>query len=194
MGRIQITYSTNSGSTGEVAEALAMELKKSDREVDTCALKDVSSLDAYESVIIGAPMIFGWHSPARRFVRQHHRDLASKKVAFFSCAIRLTTLSNDPLLPLNIVLDPNLVSQPVNPEKPGFKDRFTSTGHYLRTILKPDFEVKPVSVAFFKGKLDIRKLKWWQAAFIMIVIQGTPGDYRDWEFIKHWGQVISSEM
>jgi menaquinone-dependent protoporphyrinogen IX oxidase len=41
---------------------------------------------------------------------------------------------------------------------------------------------------FFYGNLDMRKLKWWQAAFVMLVVQATLGDYRDWEFINRWAK------
>ena len=36
----------------------------------------------------------------------------------------------------------------------------------------------------------MRKLKWWQAAFVMLLVQATPGDYRDWVFIKGWAGEI----
>jgi menaquinone-dependent protoporphyrinogen IX oxidase len=55
-------------------------------------------------------------------------------------------------------------------------------------------EVKPVSIAFFNGKLEMFRLKWWQAAFVMIVVQGVPGDYRDWDFIGSWTKEISRQL
>ena len=50
-----------------------------------------------------------------------------------------------------------------------------------------------MSVAFFYGSLDMRKLKWWQAAFVMLVVQATPGDYRDWEYVREWAKGMSRE-
>lgn len=54
--------------------------------------------------------------------------------------------------------------------------------------------VKPLSVAFFKGKLEMFRLKWWQAAFVMIVVQGTAGDYRDWDAIRAWGEELGKVL
>ena len=80
------------------------------------------------------------------------------------------------------------------PEKPdslSIKERFTTLEYYLKTIVQATPEVKPVSVAFFNGKLDMRCLKWWQAAFVMIVVQAMPGDYRNWDAIRAWGRSLS---
>ena len=76
------------------------------------------------------------------------------------------------------------------PKKLSFKERFTALGHYLEPMLKAAAGAKPVGVAIFKGSLDMRKLKWWQAAFVMLVVQATPGDYRDWEYIKGWAREL----
>lgn len=191
MSRILVTYSTNSGSTGEVAEAVAEELQKSGHDIDVMRITDVKNLKDYDSVVVGAPMIIGWQNTARRFLDQNRTNLAQKKVACFACAIRLTHLKEDELPSFPICVDENLAKEPEKPGALSIKERFTTTRHYLKSMFKQGRGIKPVSVAFFKGKLEIFRLKWWQAAFVMLVVQATPGDYRDWDVIHAWSRELS---
>ena len=186
MSRVLVAYSTNAGSTEGVAQAIADEFTLAGHSAEARAIADVKDLGGYDSVVLGAPMIFGWHAEARRFLRQHRVELAAKKVALFACAMRLTVVPGMTLPEVPVVLDPNLVSEPQIADRLSFKERFTALGYYLQPMLKAAPDVKPVSVAFFKGSLDMRKLKWWQAAFVMLVVQANPGDYRDWKYIRKW--------
>jgi menaquinone-dependent protoporphyrinogen oxidase len=191
MSKILVTYSTNSGSTGEVAEAVATEINQAGHSAELRLIKDVTDLSGYDAVVVGAPMIFGWQNTARQFIKQHQTELSAKKTAYFACAMRLTRAKKELLPILSLTLDPNLV---VDQEKSGglnIKERFTTIGYYLNSMLPADPGTKPVSVAFFNGKLEMFRLKWWQAAFVMIVVQAVPGDYRDWDVIKSWGQSLS---
>ena len=192
MSKVLIAYSSNAGSTAEVAAALAEVLAQAGHSADVRPFAEVINLRGYDAVVVGAPMIFGWHQPARRFVRRFQSELALKKVAYFACAMRLTLVPGAVLPPIPISLDPNLVTEPAQAGSLNFKERFTSAGNYLQKMIAAAPAVKPVSVAFFNGKLDMRRLKWWQAAFVMLVVQGSPGDYRDWDFIKTWAKSLDS--
>ena len=194
MSKILVAYSSNTGSTAEVAAALAEALAQAGHLADVHPFAEVNDLQGYDAVVVGAPMIFGWHQPARRFVHRFQADLASKKAAYFACAMRLTVVPGAKLPPMALTLDPNLVSEPVKAGALNFKERFTAAGNYLKKMITAAPAVKPVSVAFFNGKLDMRVLKWWQAAFVMLVVQGTPGDYRDWDFIRAWGKTLSEVL
>ncbi len=194
MSRILVTYATNSGSTNEVAQAVAEELNRAGHRAETHEIAAAQDLDGYDSVVVGAPMIFGWHSAARRFVRDHAAQLAHKKVAYFACAMRLTQPPGERLPAAALSIDPNLVFLPHKPGSLGIKEHFTTTGHYLKPMLASAPGVQPISVAFFNGKLEMYRLKWWQAAFVMIVVQGAPGDYRNWQFIRCWGQSLAQAL
>lgn len=194
MSKVLITYSTNSGSTGEVAEEIGKILLQEGHTVAVKAERDVASLEEFDSVVIGAPMIFGWHAATRSFIRKNRTALSSKKVAFFSCAMRLTKVPGERLPDVNVALDTSLASEPVKNGSLTLKERFTTLGYYLKPMLQAAPEVKPVSIAFFNGKLEMFRLKWWQAAFVMIVVQGVPGDYRDWDFIGSWTKEISRQL
>jgi len=191
MNHILIAYSTNGGSTGEVAETIADELRQAGRQVEVCELTKIGSLESYESMVIGAPMIFGWHAQARRFMRRNRQLLVSKKIVYFACALRLTNDLKAKTSAIPMTIDPGLVSQPLKPEVLNLKERFTSVGHYLSPMLTCAPGITPLSVAFFNGKLDLRRLKWWQLLFVLGIVQGKPGDYRDWDFIRQWSRSLS---
>jgi menaquinone-dependent protoporphyrinogen IX oxidase len=192
MSKVLVTYATNSGSTGEIAEAIAAELNQNGHAAEVKRIEEVTSVNAYDAVVVGAPMIFGWHAAARRFVKKYQGDLAGKKVAYFACAMRLTQVPGEALVDVPLTLDPSLATPPVKAGALSIKERFSTLGYYLRPMLKAAAAIKPVNVAFFNGKLEMFRLKWWQAAFVMIVVQGVPGDYRDWDAIKSWTQSISA--
>ncbi|MEW6650272.1 MAG: flavodoxin domain-containing protein [Chloroflexota bacterium] len=194
MSRILVTYATNSGSTGEVAQAVAEELNRAGQRTEVREIAAVNDLDGYDAVVVGAPMIFGWHTAARRFVRDHAAQLAQKKTAYFACAMRLTSVPDAQLPPVALTIDPNLAIPPHKPGSLGIKERFTTALHYLKPMLASAPGVQPRSVAFFNGKLEMYRLKWWQAAFVMVVVQGAPGDYRDWQFIRAWGRSLADAL
>jgi menaquinone-dependent protoporphyrinogen oxidase len=191
MSKILVAYSTNSGSTAEVAEAVAAELTRAGHAVDVRLMKDVVTVGGYDAVVMGAPMIFGWHNQARQFVKKHQAELAVKKTACFACAMRLTRSDRERLPQVSLTLDENLVADQSKPGSLTLKERFTTIGYYLNSMLPTRAGTQPVSVAFFNGKMEMFRLKWWQAAFVMVVVQATPGDYRDWDLIRSWGRSLS---
>ncbi|HEY9076033.1 MAG TPA: flavodoxin domain-containing protein [Anaerolineaceae bacterium] len=194
MKKVLIAYSTNSGSTREVAEVIATELERAGLASEVKRIGEVGDLAAYDGIIVGAPMIFGWHKEARAFLKRHQVELANRKCAYFACAMRLTQVDHETLPPVELTIDPNLASKPVKAGSLSLKERFTTIGYYLKPMLKAAPAIKPAGIAFFNGKLDYRRLKWWQAAFVMLIVQGTPGDYRDWDTITAWGRSISQVM
>jgi menaquinone-dependent protoporphyrinogen oxidase len=194
MSRVLVTYSTNSGSTAEVAAQVAEVLKMGGHSVDVKPLTKLGNLDGYDSIVIGAPMIFGWQSAARRFIKENQSNLTGKKVAYFACAMRLTNVPGEAVANVPLSLDPSLANPPSVPGKLTIKERFTTLGYYLKPMIQAAPNVTPVSVGFFNGKLEMFRLNWWQAAFVMLVVQGVPGDYRDWDFIKSWAKDVSMKL
>ena len=190
MSRILIAYSTNSGSTAEVAETIAQELINCGHSSEARQIAEVSDLSGYDAVVIGAPMIFGWHIAARKFLKRYQGQLKERKLAYFSCAARLTQVEGEQLPQVPIVMDPNLVSSPEKPGRLTLNERFTTLKYYLDPMLVAAPQAKPVSIAFFKGSIQMYRLKRWQAAFVMIVVQAPPGDGRDWDFIKNWARSL----
>jgi menaquinone-dependent protoporphyrinogen IX oxidase len=186
MSRVLIAYTTNSGSTEEIARTIGEEMAKDGDQVDVHRLEDVTSVEGYVAVVVGAPMIFGWHQAARAFVHKHEQALSRVPVAYFCTALSLTDTRTDSIDGIALHIDPDLAKPPKDPRRLGFKESYAQASSYLRPVLKAAPRVRPVSVAFFGGKLELFRLKLWQMLFVMVVIQAQPGDRRNWPFIEQW--------
>lgn len=193
MKNLLVAYTTNAGSTEEVAQAVAEELGRAGQPVDLRRLGEVSSVSEYDGVVIGAPMILGWSRDAQRFVRRHQRDLAGKRVAYFCTLMSLTKTDQDTVDGVPIAVDPLLPAPPKNPARLGIKEAYATLNNYLRPALRSAPSVKPASIAMFGGKLEMFRLKWWQALFVMVIIQARPGDLRNWDFIRSWARGLPLE-
>jgi menaquinone-dependent protoporphyrinogen oxidase len=185
---ILIVYTTNAGSTAEVAEMIAEEIGQAGDQVDVRRIEEVNSVAGYDAVIVGAPMILGWHGKARKFVRQHRQALSKIKTAYFCMAMVLTATSNPASSPAPTCIDPGLAKLPKTPDHLSIKERYSLAANYMRPILRTAPEVRPVSVAFFGGKLEMFRLKLLQMLFVMLIIRAQPGDLRDESFIRQWAE------
>ena len=193
MNKILVAYTTNSGSTEDVARLIAEELGKEGTLVAMLRLEDVTSLEPYSTVIIGAPMIMGWHRAALKFVKQHKDALSSKRVAYFLMAISLTQTDDTQVDGVPLFVDPTL---PVAPKRPGhlsFRENYASPVKYVRPVLKAAPTVKPVSVAIFGGSLALYRLKLLQMLFVMLVIRAQAGEKRNYPVIRQWATGIAGE-
>ena len=84
---VLVAYATNSSSTEEVAQAVAEELGRDGAQVDVRRLEEVTSVEPYSAVVIGAPMIVGWHRAALGFVKKYRQALSRVPVAYFFTAM-----------------------------------------------------------------------------------------------------------
>jgi menaquinone-dependent protoporphyrinogen oxidase len=83
--RILIAHATQHGSTREVAESIAEELRASGADVDVRPVGDVGDLEDFSAVVFGAPIYAGrFPKDARRFLRRHRSALADLPVAVFA--------------------------------------------------------------------------------------------------------------
>jgi menaquinone-dependent protoporphyrinogen oxidase len=184
--RISVAYATLSGSTAEVAEAIGETLGQEGAQVDVRPTKDVDDLSTYSAVVVGGPMIMGWHKEAVKFVKKHQGALSQMPVAYFMTALNLTKTSQESVNEVPIYCDSRLPKAPGNPDKLSFKENYATPSRYLGPVLKNAPKVKPVSVGFFGGKLDYSTLNILHMLFVMLIIQAQPGDHRDWEAISAW--------
>ncbi len=192
MKKILVAYATNAGSTVEVAQAVGEELGKNGAQVEIRQIDEITSLEMYDVVVVGAPMIMGWHRSAVSFVKKHQQRLSKVQVAYFMMAMNLTQVEHHDQSEMPIFVDPRLAKPPSDPNRLSFKERYATVNKYLQPVLKTAPMVKPINVAFFGGKLDLYRLNWWQKLFVMIVIQAQPGDYRNWAFIREWATNLSA--
>lgn len=82
---ILIAYATRHGGTAEIARMIRDRLWLHGLVVDARPAGEVEDLDAYDAVIVGAPLYLNvWHRDARRFVKRHAEALRAMPVWFFS--------------------------------------------------------------------------------------------------------------
>jgi menaquinone-dependent protoporphyrinogen oxidase len=186
MKKILLTYATLSGTTADVARKIADELSNKGEQVSLLPLAEVAELEKYDAVILGAPMIVGWHRDAVKFLKTHRAQLADKPLALFATAMTLTQTGETVVDGIPVFVDNKLALPPQTPGKLTFKEGYASIPNYVRPMLKAAGPNKPVSVALFGGRVDIYRLKWWAALFVLLIIRVKPGEKRNWEAIQGW--------
>lgn len=192
--KVLVAFTTNAGSTTEVAQFIGDDLRKKGCEVDVFRLEEVENVSPYDLVVVGAPMILGWHRSAQQFVRHHQVALAQKQVAYFCTLMSLTDADLDLIGSAPVTVDPWLPKPPKNPLKLSYKERYATLANYLKPLVKAAPSVQPVSIGMFGGKMELFRLKWWQMLFVMLIIQAQPGDLRNWDFIQSWVDELHSGM
>jgi menaquinone-dependent protoporphyrinogen IX oxidase len=186
--KVLVAFATNAGSTEEVADAITKTLGEENLEVDLSRITEVGSLEAYDAVLVGAPMIVGWHKQAQRFIRRNRRALGAKKVAYFITALNLVETKEPVPSSIPLFLDPSLVKEPKNKDRLNMKEKHATVASYIRPMSRRAPGVKPLSIGIFGGKLDYTKLKFLPMLFVMLVIGAQPGDFRNWDALKEWAR------
>jgi menaquinone-dependent protoporphyrinogen oxidase len=184
--KISVAYSTLSGSTAQVAEAIGETLGQQGAEVDVRPIKDVGDLSPYQAVVVGGPVILGWHREAVGFLVKNQGALSQVPVAYFMTAINLTKSTQASLGEVPVYQDPRTAKPPQDASKLSFRENYATVASYLGPVLKKAPQIKPVNVGFFGGKLDYTKLNILHKLFVMLIIQAQPGDFRNWEAIREW--------
>lgn len=192
MKRVLVTYATMAGSTAEVAKAIGEELRKSELEVDVRNVDEVASIDGYDGVVVGGPMILGWHRAARRFLRRNRRAFESTPLAVFVTAMALTDAPWEGLEGVEVTVDDTLPKPPKVEGKLSFRERYATLSNYLRPILRATKPFTPESIGVFAGRMEYGRLKWWAVIFAMVIVQAQAGDRRDWPAIRSWAAGLRS--
>jgi len=186
MNTVLVVYTTNSGSTAEVARAIGEELSREGAAVEVRPLAEVTEVSGYQAVIVGGPMILGWHRDAVAFLKRHQEALRDKPVAYFFTALSLTRSGENHLNGCTVFQDPALAKAPHDPAKLSFKEKYASVASYLEPPFTQAPQEHPVSAAFFAGALDYGKLSLFQKLFVRFIIGAQAGDFRNWEAIRSW--------
>lgn len=162
--KILITYASRSGSTAEIATAIANTLQQENIPVDILPLEDVKDLSAYQAVIIGSPIRNSqWLPEALSFVQDHQRELSRKRVAMFTLSITLAMSNGEQYR--------RAVSEWTAPARS---------------------RIGPVSEGLFAGRLDFTKLplNLDTLKLRLVVVLGIfpKDDHRDWNAVREWAK------
>lgn len=194
MARILVCYATLSGSTAEVAAAIAEELGGAGLRVDISPIQEVNDLSGYDGVVLGAPMFVGWHRSGLRFIRRHRLDFERLPLAIFLTAMTLT--GTDDMQPRNgsVYVDPGLPRDPQSAGSLSLREKYSTLANYLRPIRRACGARQPVSIGVFGGSLMYGRLKWWAAILAMLIVRAAAGDRRNWDAIREWARGLPHEM
>lgn len=162
---VLVTYATHSGSTEEVAQAVAQTLRESGVSVETQPVRNIRSLEPYSAVVLGVPLYMGrMHKDARRFLAMHRNVLVSMPVSLF-------------------------VLGPVQKDE---KD-WTGAQAQLEKQLTNYPWLSPVSQQVFGGKFDPAKLGF-PFNLIPPLRKMPASDVRDWTAIRTWAVEVAEAL
>lgn len=83
--KVLVAYASKRGSTAEIAEAVAAELRGSGLVADCVDSGEVKELDGYGAVVLGSAVYAKrWRGDARHFLRHHGKELAALPFWAFS--------------------------------------------------------------------------------------------------------------
>jgi menaquinone-dependent protoporphyrinogen oxidase len=194
MKKILVTYATMAGSPAEVAQAVAEEIARSDVKVDVLPIGEVESVAGYDGVVVGGPMIMGWHRQASGFLKKQRQALQRIPLAVFVTAISLTETGERSVGGVPITVDEKLARQSAQPGRLSFREQYARLLNYIRPILAAAHPAVPVSVGVFGGRLEYGRLRWWAVLFVMLIIQAPAGDRRNWEAIRGWAAGLPAAL
>jgi menaquinone-dependent protoporphyrinogen oxidase len=185
-GQALLVYATKHGSTREIADTIAEELRAAFAEVDVREAAAAPPPAGYDAVVVGGPMIMGWHKDAERYLKRHKSQLAGVPCALFVTAASLTEDGRDAVHGVPVTKDPWLVKKPRNADKLTRKERHALPEHYVGEILKAGAPARPRTVAVFAGSLDLTTMNLVEKLFVLLIVGATPGDGRHWDFVREW--------
>jgi menaquinone-dependent protoporphyrinogen oxidase len=192
MSKILVAYATMAGSTAEVAQVVGEVLTDCGLKVDVLPLSEVKDLQAYAGVVVGGPMIMGWHRGALSFLKKHRKDFQRIPLAVFITAMSLTKTGEMGLDGVPVYVDGNLPKPPKEEGRLNFRERYARLSHYLQPVLQATRPAKPASVGVFGGRLEYGRLKWWAVLFAMVIIQAPAGERRNWPAIREWAAGLTA--
>ncbi len=159
-----IIYSTTDGHTKKISEFIKTKSKKNFELISIDKAKNLD-LDNYDTIVIGASIRYGKHSPkVYKLINKNIETLNKKINAFFSV---------------------NVVARKSEKDTP-------STNPYIKKFLKKTNWV-PMKIGVFAGKVDYPSYNVINKAiirFIMLITKGPTDTSQSYEF-TNWDQIIS---
>ena len=164
--KILVNYTSRTGWTVGVAEAIGKTLAENGATVDVLPMREVQDLSAYRAIVAGSGINgAAWLPEAMQFMRDHQAELKRKPFAAFLVCMTLSMRNGEQYR--------NHVATWLDP---------------VRAL------VKPVGEGLFGGGLDISRIPSFgdRLKFRLSVIFGVwqEGDHRDWAAIHKWAMEL----
>jgi menaquinone-dependent protoporphyrinogen IX oxidase len=193
-----IIYDTVSGSTKEMGEIIRDELQKN-YQVESIRAADVGSIASYDVVVIGSPMRFGgFTSNIKKFIKRHQSELSHKRVVYFFSILYIVKITEEATPQFAPYLDPNLAMKTISKKMATGMDKAHSIGYYDRVIMKCASEIKPMSIAYFKGRLVLNTLPIFTRILMKIIMLFTnkeqEGDFLNPGAVKEWAAKLGDVL
>jgi menaquinone-dependent protoporphyrinogen oxidase len=150
-----------------VAKAIGDNLAGHGFAVDVLKVGEVQDLTPYSAAVVGSAIHGGKiHDDVLRFLEENEEILSNMPVAYFVCCM---TMRDD------------------NPDT-----RYMAEG-YLAEVFNKVSKVKPISIGFFGGVLEYKRLDWL-ARLVVKALRAPEGDYRNWDAIIHWSEEVADNL
>ncbi len=170
--RVVVAFGTMSGSTREVAEAIAGELRSAGHTADVVRAPDVRSVRDYTAAVIGGPVMGGMLAGGvPSLLRRNRRALRTMPAALFvTCGA---------------------MSDPTD------KNRSMAAG-YLAKLRKVVPELAPVDTAVFGGAIKTSGPDFDRAFFILrFMIAKLAAEFkdgRDFGVVRTWAKQLAAKL
>lgn len=173
MASVLIAYSTTDGHTREICTRLRGIIGQQEHAVTLACLADVvdESLESYDTIVVGASIRYGRHSPVVvEFIERNAEVLNRKPSAFFSVSV--------------VARKPEKNQPHTNP--------------YVRKFLR-GIAWRPRAVGVFAGKIDYPRYGAMDRLIIrgIMWLTGGPTDpdavveFTDWQKVEEFGDLIA---
>jgi len=173
MAKILIIFSTTDGHTRKICNRLQQVIDNQNNQVTVISVDDAGTidLDSFDTIVIGASIRYGKHSPKiYEYIKEYSQILDSKSNAFFSV---------------------NVVARKPEKNRP-------ETNPYLKKFLK-QIPWQPKLVAVFAGKIDYQKYGFLDRFMIRLIMWITKGptdpktniEFTNWNQVEEFGRLIS---
>jgi menaquinone-dependent protoporphyrinogen oxidase len=194
MKRILVTYVTFAGSTAEVARAVGEELTTRGFQVDVLPTAEAGRLEDYDAVVLGGPMMVGWHRAAARFLRRNRKAFRRIPFAIFVLAITLTQTGETAVDGVPLFVDEKLARLPARAGRLSLHERYARIASYVRPILRAAAPARPANVGLFGGRLEYGRLPWWAVLFVTLIVRAPARDRRNWPAIRAWAAGLPAAL
>ena len=166
MEKVLVAYGTKYGATAEIAEKIGQVLDQEGLVAEVLPADRVGDLTPYRAVVLGSAVYIGqWRKEAATFLEANAKQLSELPVWLFSSG---PTGKGDPVL---------LGKGWAFPEG-------------LQSIAD---SIQPRDTAVFSGVMDLEKASIFEKLIVKLIMARV-GDFRVWEAITAWAEVIAGAL